>query len=138
MDGRGGAAPHALHGAELVLEPLPSGVLVQGRDLGRPAVGAGGVLRLRWRRRAPRGRTGRTGCLPHRRANVYLPRLRGSRCCDRVGTSSAGSRATTRSSRCGGSSSPTCRPRSRHFCASSATSPASSSSPSTTAVVGGG
>ena len=60
----------------LVLVPQPAGVLVQGRDVGRPAVRAGGLLRLRRRHAAVRRRPGREGRLPHRRADVLLPQLR--------------------------------------------------------------
>ena len=42
LDERRGAAPHARDRAHVVLEPEPPGVLVQGRDLGRPPVGARG------------------------------------------------------------------------------------------------
>ena len=34
------AAAHARHRAHVVLEPEPPGVLVQGRDVGRPAIRA--------------------------------------------------------------------------------------------------
>ena len=60
----------------LVLVPQPAGVLVQGGDVGRPAVRAGGLLRLRRRHAAVRRRPGREGRLPHRRADVLLPQLR--------------------------------------------------------------
>ncbi len=40
LDERRGAAAHARHRAHLVLEPESPGVLVQGRDVGRPAMGA--------------------------------------------------------------------------------------------------
>ena len=63
-------------GPHVVLEPEPPGVLVQGRDLGRPPVRARGLLRLRRRRAAVRRRAGGPGRLPHRRAQLLLPGLR--------------------------------------------------------------
>ena len=58
------------------LEPEPPGVLVQGRDLGRPPVRARGPLRLRRRRAAVRRRAGGPGRVPHRRAQLLLPGVR--------------------------------------------------------------
>ena len=51
-------------------------LLVQGRDVGRPPVGARGALRLRRRRAALRGRAGGPRRVPHRRAQLLLPCLR--------------------------------------------------------------
>ena len=51
LDGRRGAAPHADHRPGDLLEPLPTGVLGQGRHLRTRAVGQGGAPRLRRRHR---------------------------------------------------------------------------------------
>ena len=82
----------------LVLEPEPPGVLVQGRDVGRPPVRARRLLRLRHGRAAVRRRAGGPGRVPHRRAQLLLPRVRRRRRrpgrCERASDASA-RRSTT-------------------------------------------
>ena len=73
VDGRRGAGPHADHRPRDVLEPLPRGVLGQGRHLRPPAVRPGGPPRLRRRHPAGQGRPGRRG-LPHRRPHLLRRR----------------------------------------------------------------
>src|SRR3984893_15944661 len=76
VDERDIAPQDARDRPHLVLEPQPAGGLVQRGNLRGPAVGPGGVLRLRWRRAAAGGGAGREGGLPHRRAVLLLPCVR--------------------------------------------------------------
>ena len=56
----------SLETGHLVLEPQPPGVLVQGRELWRPPVHPGGLLRLRRRHPALHRGAGGERRLPHR------------------------------------------------------------------------
>ena len=117
---------------------------MQGRDLGRSPVRPRGLLRLRRRHAAVRGRAGGRRRLPHRRVLLLLPVVRRRRslrqhltgAAPRAATSSTASPPSTRWCRSGASCSPIWSRRWPPSPASSATSPGSCSSRSSTASAG--
>ena len=119
----------------------PPGVVVQGRHVGRPSVRPRGVLRLRRRHAAVRGRAGGQGRVPHRRVLLLLPRVRRERRPQIAPTLSRAEfqRPWRASHRRAGLARAAGRPRSRRSPRSPgwwATSPASCSSRSSTASAG--